>query len=73
MRDVTICYGMTETSPVSTQTRLDAPIERRVGSVGTVHPHLEVKIIDPATGQTGNSCIFLASFCFFPTLGTDGW
>ena len=52
MREVTICYGMTETSPVSTQTRADDPLERRVSTVGRVHPHLEVKIIDPATGLT---------------------
>jgi fatty-acyl-CoA synthase len=46
LRDITIAYGMTETSPVSFQTRLDAPLERRVATVGTVHPHLEVKIVD---------------------------
>ena len=51
MREVTICYGMTETSPVSTQTALDDPLEKQVGSVGRVHPHVEIKIIDPATGQ----------------------
>lgn len=51
MRDVEICYGMTETSPVSTQTRLDAPLEKRVSTVGRIHPHLEIKIIDPATGK----------------------
>jgi fatty-acyl-CoA synthase len=50
MTEVTICYGMTETSPVSTQTRADDDLERRVSTVGAVHPHLEVKIIDPATG-----------------------
>ncbi|MDP8922857.1 MAG: AMP-binding protein, partial [Chloroflexota bacterium] len=50
MRDVTICYGMTETSPVSTQTSVDDPLEQRVGSVGRVHPHVEIKIVDPATG-----------------------
>lgn len=50
--EVTICYGMTETSPVSTQTRPDDSIERRVSTVGRVHPHLEVKIIDPNTGLT---------------------
>jgi fatty-acyl-CoA synthase len=50
MRDVTICYGMTETSPVSTQTTHDDPLEKRVGTVGRVHPHVEVKIVDPATG-----------------------
>ena len=50
MRDVTICYGMTETSPVSTQTSVDDPLDKRVGSVGRVHPHVEIKIVDPATG-----------------------
>jgi fatty-acyl-CoA synthase len=52
MPEVTICYGMTETSPVSTQTRLDDPLEKRVGTVGPVHPHVEVKIVDPETGRT---------------------
>jgi fatty-acyl-CoA synthase len=52
MREVAICYGMTETSPVSTQTRVDDSIERRVSTVGQVHPHLEVKIVDPETGLT---------------------
>jgi len=52
MTEVTICYGMTETSPVSTQTRADDTLERRVSTVGRVHPHLEVKIIDPDTGLT---------------------
>jgi fatty-acyl-CoA synthase len=51
MHEVEICYGMTEVSPVSTQTRADAPFEKRVSTVGQVHPHLEIKIIDPATGQ----------------------
>ncbi|MDB6083162.1 MAG: acyl-CoA synthetase (AMP-forming)/AMP-acid ligase [Gammaproteobacteria bacterium] len=46
MPEVTICYGMTETSPVSFQTRPDDALERRVGSVGRVHPHVAVKIID---------------------------
>ena len=50
MREVTICYGMTETSPVSTQTAVDDPVDRRVGTVGRVHPHVEVKLIDPETG-----------------------
>jgi fatty-acyl-CoA synthase len=50
MREVTICYGMTETSPVSTQTATHDPIEKRVGTVGRVHPHVEVKIVDPETG-----------------------
>ncbi|HEY8373109.1 MAG TPA: AMP-binding protein [Pseudonocardiaceae bacterium] len=52
MQEVTICYGMTETSPVSTQTRREDDIERRTSTVGRVHPHLEVKIIDPETGLT---------------------
>jgi fatty-acyl-CoA synthase len=52
MTEVSICYGMTETSPVSTQTRVDDSLDRRVSTVGQVHPHVEVKIIDPATGLT---------------------
>jgi fatty-acyl-CoA synthase len=52
MGEVTICYGMTETSPVSTQTRRDAPLEKQVSTVGCVHPHVEVKIVDPETGRT---------------------
>ncbi len=52
MREVAIAYGMTETSPVSTQTRFDDPIPKRVGTVGRVHPHVEVKIIDPGSGAT---------------------
>jgi fatty-acyl-CoA synthase len=62
MEDVTICYGMTETSPVSTQTGADDPLERRVGTVGKLHPHVEVKVIDPVTGaiverdQPGELC-----------------
>ncbi|HUD39058.1 MAG TPA: AMP-binding protein [Streptosporangiaceae bacterium] len=51
MSEVTICYGMTETSPVSTQTTADDDMERRVATVGRVHPHVEVKIIDPETGR----------------------
>jgi fatty-acyl-CoA synthase len=46
MNEVTICYGMTETSPVSFQTSADDPLEKRVGSVGRIHPHVEVKIVD---------------------------
>ncbi|MGH3549327.1 MAG: AMP-binding protein, partial [Pseudonocardiaceae bacterium] len=52
MTEVTICYGMTETSPVSTQTRAHDTLDRRVSTVGRVHPHLEVKIVDPDTGLT---------------------
>jgi|SRR5215217_2590395 len=50
MREVTICYGMTETSPVSTQSSLDDPFDKRVSTVGRVHPHLEVKVINAETG-----------------------
>jgi fatty-acyl-CoA synthase len=46
MREVTICYGMTETSPVSFQTTAEDPLERRVSTVGRIHPHVEVKIVD---------------------------
>jgi fatty-acyl-CoA synthase len=52
MSEVGICYGMTETSPVSTQTAPDDPLAKRVGSVGRVHPHVEVKIVDPDDGRT---------------------
>ena len=50
MPEVTICYGMTETSPVSFQSSVDDPLEARVATVGTVHPHIECKIVDPRTG-----------------------
>ena len=61
MSQVTICYGMTETSPVSFQSAVDDPIERRVGTVGRIHPHVEVKIIDEAgriapPGTPGELC-----------------
>ena len=46
LREITICYGMTETSPVSFQSSADDPLERRVSTVGRIHPHLEVKVID---------------------------
>ncbi len=52
MTEVTICYGMTETSPVSTQTRADDTLDRRVSTVGRVHPHVEVKVVDPVTTRT---------------------
>jgi fatty-acyl-CoA synthase len=51
LHEVEIAYGMTETSPVSTQTRADAPLDKRVSTVGQVHPHVEVKIIDPVSRQ----------------------
>jgi fatty-acyl-CoA synthase len=50
MREVTICYGMTETSPVSTQSATDDPLDKRVATVGRVHPHVEIKVVDPETG-----------------------
>ena len=52
MSEVTIAYGMTETSPVSTQTSADDRLEKRVTTVGRVHPHVEIRIVDPATGET---------------------
>lgn len=51
MTEVEIAYGMTETSPVSFQTRVDSPLDKRVSTVGRVHPHVEVKITDPETGS----------------------
>jgi fatty-acyl-CoA synthase len=62
MDEVTICYGMTETSPVSTQTAAGDPLEKRVSTVGRVHPHVEVKIVDPENdaivprGEPGELC-----------------
>jgi fatty-acyl-CoA synthase len=52
MSEVAICYGMTETSPVSMQTRTDDDLDRRTSTVGRAHPHVEVKVIDPVTGET---------------------
>ena len=51
IREMTICYGMTETSPVSTQTRRDDALQKRVSTVGRVHPHVEIQIVNPETGQ----------------------
>jgi len=51
MAETEICYGMTETSPVSTQTRIDSPLEKRVSTVGLIGPHLEIKIVDPGSGH----------------------
>ncbi len=51
MTEVGIAYGMTETSPVSTQTAFDDPLEKRVGTVGRVHPWVKIKVVDPATGE----------------------
>jgi fatty-acyl-CoA synthase len=51
MGEVTICYGMTETSPVSTQSAVDDPVDKRVATVGRIHPHVEIKIVDAETGR----------------------
>lgn len=51
MTEVTVCYGMTETSPVSTQSDCNDPIQKRVSTVGKVHPHIEIKIINPENGH----------------------
>lgn len=51
MTDVQVAYGMTETSPVCTQTKMGTPLEKQISTVGQVHPHLEIKIIDQQTGQ----------------------
>ncbi len=62
MPEITICYGMTETSPVSTQSAVDDPLDRRVSTVGRIHPHLEIKVVDPQNGSvvprgsTGELC-----------------
>jgi fatty-acyl-CoA synthase len=48
---MTICYGMTETSPVSTQTRTDDTFENKVSTVGRCRPHVEIKIVDPSPGD----------------------
>jgi fatty-acyl-CoA synthase len=52
MAEVAICYGMTETSPVSCQTRPDDDLDRRTATIGRVHPHVEIKVVDPTTGET---------------------
>jgi fatty-acyl-CoA synthase len=52
MAEVGIAYGMTETSPVSTQTRVDDDVERRTSTIGQVHPHVEIKVVDPVSGET---------------------
>jgi fatty-acyl-CoA synthase len=49
--EMTICYGMTETAPVSTQSAVDDPLDKRVSTVGRIHPHVEIKIVDPETGR----------------------
>ncbi len=52
MAEVSIAYGMTETSPVSCQTRVEDDLERRTATIGRVHPHVEIKVVDPASGET---------------------
>jgi fatty-acyl-CoA synthase len=62
MPEVTICYGMTETAPVSTQSATDDPLDKRVSTVGRIHPHVEIKIVDANSGhivqrgETGELC-----------------
>ncbi len=61
MREITICYGMTETSPVSFQSSVSDPLEKRVSTVGRIHPHVQVKIVDPQghtvqVGARGELC-----------------
>jgi fatty-acyl-CoA synthase len=51
MPEVTICYGMTETAPVSTQSSTDDPLDKRVSTVGRIHPHVEIKIVDPKSSE----------------------
>jgi len=62
LTEMTICYGMTETSPVSTQTLIGDPLDKQVSTVGCVHPHLEIKIVDEAgdivpRGTSGEYCV----------------
>ncbi|MES5486506.1 AMP-binding protein [Bradyrhizobium sp. INPA03-11B] len=88
MREITVTYGMTETSPISFQTLPDDSNERRVTTVGTVHPHIEARIIDPQTGQTvergvsGELCIrgYSVMLCYWrnpastsEAIDKDGW
>jgi fatty-acyl-CoA synthase len=88
MSEVGICYGMTETSPVSTQTAFDDPVDKRVGSVGRVHPHVEVKVVDPdggavmVRGEPGELCTrgysVMAGYWSDPArtaevIDADGW
>jgi fatty-acyl-CoA synthase len=57
MPEVGIAYGMTETSPVSTQTATDDSLDHRTGTVGSVMPHVEIKVVDPATGRVVPRCV----------------
>ncbi|HDQ41961.1 MAG TPA: AMP-binding protein [Desulfonatronum sp.] len=88
LRDITICYGLTETSPVMTQTRVDDDITRRVATVGRAMPSIEVRVVDPETNQalppgvTGEVCCrgynVMKGYYNMPeataqTIDTDGW
>ncbi|MCS4063823.1 AMP-binding protein [Pseudomonas putida] len=88
MREVTIAYGMTETSPASYQSTTDTPLEKRVSTIGRVHPHLESKIIDPLTGNivplggVGELCVrgYSLMQCYWDepqktaeTIDAEGW
>ena len=88
IREITICYGMTETSPVSFQTRIDDSLELRVTTVGRAHPHVEARIIDPLTGRTlpcgsaGELCVrgYLVMLKYWnnpeatrETIDSEGW
>ena len=66
MTEICVCYGMTETSPVSTESCTDDPLELRVTTVGKVHPHVEIKIIDP---ETGSIVLYPGIFCHAGLLG----
>ena len=80
MEEVTIAYGMTETSPVSTQTGADDPLDKRVGSVGQIHPHVEIKVVDPITGrvvdrgESGELCTrgYSVMLGYWEDAGADG-
>ena len=61
MTEVAIAYGMTETSPVSRQTLIDDDLQRRTATVGRAHPHVEIKIVDPDTGQTVSAASLASS------------
>ncbi|WP_122513695.1 AMP-binding protein [Pseudomonas viridiflava] len=88
MRDVTIAYGMTETSPASYQSTCETPLEKRVSTIGKVHPHLEAKVVHPESGDTlpigvvGELCIrgysLMQGYWNDPektvqTIDSDGW
>ncbi len=80
MAEVSIAYGMTETSPVSCQTRTDDDLDRRTSTIGRVHPHVEIKVVDPATGEvvergeTGEFCTrgYSVMLGYWPLDGEEG-